>query len=119
LVSLITKTKLGLSAICKSTSKKSWIQAPKSFNSGRPLVSHPCPLRRRRKSWHFSCENHVLCGCRDSNPWSPPHTYPHVPLHLTLTCVYIGFWFPTYYPKPSINWLFEALNEFKCKRCQL
>jgi hypothetical protein len=41
------------------------------------------------------------------------------PLHPILTCVYIVFWFPTYYPKPSINWLFEALNEIKWKSYQL
>jgi hypothetical protein len=35
------------------------------------------------------------------------------------TCVYIGLLFPAYYTKPSINWLFEPLNEFKWKSCQL
>jgi hypothetical protein len=29
------------------------------------------------------------------------------------------FWFPTYYTKLSVNYLFEALNEFKPKGCQL
>ena len=40
------------------------------------------------------------------------------PLHYTLTCVK-SFWFPTYYTKLSVNCLFEVLNEFKSKSCQL
>ena len=49
-----------------------------------------------------------------------PLTYkPSLPLDYTLTCVYTSFSFPTYYTKPSVNCLFETLNEFKLKSCQL
>jgi hypothetical protein len=46
-------------------------------------------------------------------------TYPPLLLHITLTYIYIRFWFLTYYPKLCLNWLFEALNKFKWKSCQL
>jgi hypothetical protein len=68
-----------------------------------------------RKSWHFSRENHTLHGRGDSNLRPPPCTYPPLPPHLTFTYVYIGFWFPTYYSKPSLSWLFEVINELKWK----
>jgi hypothetical protein len=40
-------------------------------------------------------------------------------LSLARTPSTIPFWFPTYYTKSSVNYLFEALNEFKSKGCQL
>ena len=45
--------------------------------------------------------------------------FPTISLYLTLICVYIGFWFHSRYTNLSLNYLFEALNEFKWKSCQL
>ena len=50
---------------------------------------------------------------------SPSRETSYTTLHHILTYVYIPFSFPTYYSKSSVNFLFEALNEFKLKICQL
>ena len=46
-------------------------------------------------------------------PYRPPLAHNLIYHYTTLTCVYTPFSFPTYYTKPSVNCLFEALNEFK------
>ena len=78
------------------------------FNRGRHPPANACPVSIKvashgifRAQWDLNC---VLSLAR-----------PPLPLHPSLTCVYIAFFFPTYYNKPSVNWLFEALNEFKWK----
>jgi hypothetical protein len=48
-------------------------------------------------------KNHKLYGCKDSNSQPHPYKYSPQPPNLTLNCIYIGFWFPIYYTKPSIN----------------
>jgi len=80
----------------------------KLFNRGRHPPANACPVSIKvashgifRAQWDSNCE---LSLAR-----------PPLPLHPSLTCVYIAFFFPTYYNKPSVNWLFEALNEFKWK----
>ena len=116
---LMTKCSLQ-SAICrgaeKHSAKKSTRKNKKTrkkqqfflFNRGRHPPANACPVSIKvashgifRAQWDSNCE---LSLAR-----------PPLPLHPSLTCVYIAFFFPTYYNKPSVNWLFEALNEFKWK----
>jgi hypothetical protein len=65
----------------------------------------------------------TACGNEFSqavNFWkNRPCAEPPLPLHHTLTCVLIPFWFPTYYTNPCVICLFDVLNDFKSKSCQL
>ena len=54
-----------------------------------------------------------LCWSWNSNPKPSSNEWPHLPLHHQLICVYITFSFITYYDRPNVNWLFQALNKFK------
>jgi hypothetical protein len=67
----------------------------------------------------FSRKVATLRGCCGSNLWPPPRAKPPLPLHCTLICVHMQFWFYSYYTTPSVNRFFEALNGFKLKTCQL
>jgi hypothetical protein len=86
---------------------------------GRPLsISHP-PTPTKSRVTAFSCENRALLGRRESNLRPPSRMVLLEPLHVTLTRVYNRFSFSSYYPQPNLNWVFETLNEFKSKGCQL
>jgi hypothetical protein len=67
---------------------------------GENPTSHP-PTHRRLRI--FSRKVTTLRGCRSSNLWPPPHAKPPLPLHHTLICVHLQFWFYTYYTTPSVH----------------
>jgi hypothetical protein len=86
-------------------------QKMKKYWYGRPL-----PASCKSQIFHVKSHATWLPG------FEPVTLVPGIPSsnHSTqnsLMCIL--FRFTTYYPKSSINWLFEALNEFKWKSCQL
>ena len=76
------------------------------------------PFRRSRRSRHFSRNIRVLRADRIQTRDLPLacNLLYHCTTH---SLVSILHFFPTYYTKPSINYLFEILNECKSKSCQL
>ena len=79
------------------------IENKKRFNQGRtPPASHPPALPKSKVAAFFA--HYAAGGIRTHD--------------LLLTRLYF-ISFSTYYTKPSVNCLFEALNEFKLKSCPL
>ena len=75
----------------------------KRFNQGRtPPASHPPALPKSKVAAFFA--HYAAGGIRTHD--------------LLLTRLYF-ISFSTYYTKPNVNFLFEALNEFKLKNCPL
>jgi hypothetical protein len=85
-----------------------------------------CHARQRahgkKTIWKAAFAECLLSGTRQAKAifWnfasSKNRTYD---LSHTCKLLYIPFRFPKYYTKSCVNWLFDALNEFKSKRCQL
>jgi hypothetical protein len=59
------------------------------------------------KSRIFSHKVATLRGYHVSNLWPPPRAKPPLPLHHTLICVHMQFWFYWYYTTPSVNRFFR------------
>ena len=72
-----------------------------------------CDLSSKSDNWV-----HLWKKCHKRNPGRALRMKDAVP-GWGLTSIYTPFSFSTYYTKLSINYLFEALNKFKLKICQL
>jgi len=82
---------------------------------GRPHCSAtPARYVPSCKSRHFS--RYAAGGIRTRGPWLACNILYRCNI---LSLVFILRFSPTYYTKPSVNCLFEPLNDFKLKSCQL
>jgi len=87
----------------------------KKFNSGRtPPASHtPIPSKLQVVTFFA---HHAAGKIRTHDLSLTCNLLYH---YTTQSLVSILHFFPTYYTKPRVYCLFEALNEFKLKSCQL